>query len=593
MTLPDAVRSPAARLAAAAAVSVAFFAFADGLLAGTWRWCLNESAAVIPAALGAAAYAAAFRRNRRMLAAAVLWALFLLIPALIVRAAVPNPETLVRGDGIKYSSSLVLAVSGGIVLSLAAAWAASVRQKALNGALRLAAALLWALAALVPLAAIGYAVSHGTPIGVYDVIAVWQTTPQEALEYVRFKGAALAVPVLGGTAAAVCLAAAGARRPPLSLGRAALVLALSAAVLCGFSLCKAVPKSLTLKPYADASETYAQMQAFAEGSRRRQAIADALPDIRSQGEDGLFVLVVGESQSRDRMSAYGYGRDTTPWLRSMEKNPGFVRLSSAYSSSVSTVLAVTSALTAVNQYAPGRKPESSPSIIEILNAAGYSTLWLSRQGKIGINDTSVTVIAGQAAASEWLGGRYDDPLAERLRALPVRKGKRFVVLHTYGCHADYILRYPKSAEVWPPKGRPDEYDNAVRYNDSLMRKIYEALSARPDFRALIMMSDHAEDMRLGHNGSNFTWAMTRIPVWFAFSESYAKAHADTVKALRANSGRPFTNDMMFDVLCRITGVTGIPFYAPENDIASESYARRPEELRTMGGTKPLTADPQF
>jgi hypothetical protein len=51
--------------------------------------------------------------------------------------------------------------------------------------------------------------------------------------------------------------------------------------------------------------------------------------------------------------------------------------------------------------------------------------------------------------------------------------------------------------------------------------------------------------------------------------------------------------MMFDVLCRITGVSGIPFYTPENDIASDRYARRPNELRTMSGTKAITDDPQF
>jgi heptose-I-phosphate ethanolaminephosphotransferase len=565
----------------------------DGLLAGTWRWCLNESAAVIPAAVGAAVYAVAFQKNPRMLVCAALWTLFLLVPALIVRALVPNPDMLVRGDGIKYSSSLVIAVSGGIVLTLVSAWAASVRQTMLRALLRIISAVLWLLAALVPLTAVGYVVSHGTPIGVYDVIAVWQTTPQEALEYVRFKGMPLAMSVVAGTVGSLLLAAAGARFKPMSQNRGTLALALAAAVLCGFGFYKGAPKSLTLEPYADASETYAQMQAFADGNRRRQEIAEALPDIRAQGENGLFVLVIGESQSRDRMSAYGYGRDTTPWLRSMEGKPGFVQLQRAYSSSVSTVLAVTSALTSVSQYAPERKLETSPSIIEILNAAGYSTQWLSRQGKIGVNDTSVTVIAKQAGKSEWLDGNFDDALVKHIEKLPVQKGKAFVVLHTYGCHASYFLRYPKSAEHWPAESSPNQYDNAVLYNDSLMKELYEALASRPDFKALIMMSDHAEDMKLGHNGSNFTWAMTRIPVWFAFSGSYAEEHRDIVNALRANSGRPFTNDMMFDVLCRITGVTGIPFYTPENDIASDQYARRSEELRTMGGTKAITDDPQF
>ena len=52
---------------------------------------------------------------------------------------------------------------------------------------------------------------------------------------------------------------------------------------------------------------------------RKQRLRDTLRT-ENTGEPGIYVLVIGESQNRTRMSAYGYHLDTTPWLKEMKNN---------------------------------------------------------------------------------------------------------------------------------------------------------------------------------------------------------------------------------------------------------------------------------
>lgn len=64
---------------------------------------------------------------------------------------------------------------------------------------------------------------------------------------------------------------------------------------------------------------------------------------------GLYVLVIGESATRDHMESYGYKRHTTPFLKASKRprNPAF---SKAFSNHTHTVPVLTYALSQKNQY---------------------------------------------------------------------------------------------------------------------------------------------------------------------------------------------------------------------------------------------------
>ena len=50
------------------------------------------------------------------------------------------------------------------------------------------------------------------------------------------------------------------------------------------------------------------------------------------------------------MGCYGYFRQNTPWMSSMQEQPGYVQLNKAWSCANDTVSALTYALTSKNQY---------------------------------------------------------------------------------------------------------------------------------------------------------------------------------------------------------------------------------------------------
>ena len=85
--------------------------------------------------------------------------------------------------------------------------------------------------------------------------------------------------------------------------------------------------------------------------------------------------------------------------------------------------------------------------------------------------------------------------------------------------------------------------------------------------------------------------MVRIPTWAYFSESYEKDHPDRMEALRNNASKPWTNDMLYEALLGLTGVTGHSFYSEASDILSFEYDRPWKTLRTIHGALPLTEDP--
>ena len=110
---------------------------------------------------------------------------------------------------------------------------------------------------------------------------------------------------------------------------------------------------------------------------RKQRLSNII-QANNAGESGIYVLVIGESQNRTRMSAYGYHLETTPWLNEMKQNKNLLLFQNAYSCHVQTVPALTYALTAKNQY-NSLDLKEAVSLIDVANATGYQTVWLSNQ----------------------------------------------------------------------------------------------------------------------------------------------------------------------------------------------------------------------
>ena len=453
---------------------------------------------------------------------------------------------------------------------------------------------------LVTTVILGYYASSGSLLNASAVMAVFQTNPAEAKSYLDDF-----VPWQVWTAVLILLLAyvivlnkwklSVARIHGMMHHRAGKALLLFCILLAIFSLYRTRDtfyKHLT-------SETRQGLKAYTDFSLYREARATDLTrelDGVTSTRPGVYILVIGESQNKMHMSAYGYDRETTPWLDSMKKDGHTVFFRDARSCHTHTVPVLSYALTAKNQY-DSRNLTKAVTLIEAAKAAGYETIWISNQVRYGAWDTPTSAIASEADKQEWLNTHvgettettaYDGALVDRLANIKPER-KTLIVIHLMGNHGSYRDRYPQDAAVFDVDAPVDLYDNSIRYNDSVVQHIYETAKAMPDFQGLVYCADHADDVdrNLGHDASHFTQDMTKIPFYMIFSDAYVRENPDAVQELKAHEGNRVTNDLLFNEMLAVMGIVIPQEYEKQNDLTSPAYDSDKLRFRTLHGQKEL------
>lgn len=324
---------------------------------------------------------------------------------------------------------------------------------------------------------------------------------------------------------------------------------------------------------------------YSELKRNKQ-----LDVVKKDTQKGIYVVVIGESQNRNRMSVYGYAdHETTPYLSQMKQNKNWFFLDNVYSCHTHTIPVLTYALTQKNTY-NDMKLGDAYSIMDVLHE--FNTYWISNQKAVGYYGEPITEIGMQAKKSIFINKSFvkTDPYdVDLLKELPDEKDLQdtsVIFIHLMGNHGSYVHRYPKGFGKWS-----DYYDNSMLYNDYIVQKIYEHFASMKDFMAFMYFADHADDPRCKcHDASGFTWAMTKIPLYVSLSDNYINNHEQKDKALKEHLHTPFTNDMVFDTVLGILDITDERFYVPENDLSSMKYNHTREDLKTLHGRKPLTEE---
>ena len=346
-------------------------------------------------------------------------------------------------------------------------------------------------------------------------------------------------------------------------------------------------------------ETQKGLQAYRSFTISREARAEAAQnDLAgiSQGNPGVYILVIGESQNRLHMSAYGYDKETTPWLDQMKNDAHTVFFTDARSCHTHTVPVLSYALTDKNQYNQ-RELSKSLTLIEAAKAAGFHTVWLSNQVRYGAWDTPTSVIADEADEQVWLNGHvgettdtnvYDGNLVDSLKQVKATD-KTLIVIHLMGNHGSYRDRYPQEFSVFAGDSPEALYDNSIRYNDFVVQNIYEAAKAMPNFQGLVYCSDHADDVdrNLGHDASHFTQDMTKIPFYMIFSDAYEAKYPGILQELRAHKDNRFTNDLLYNAMLGIMGIVVPADYEEQNDLTSADYNADKARFRTLHGQQEL------
>ncbi len=341
--------------------------------------------------------------------------------------------------------------------------------------------------------------------------------------------------------------------------------------------------------FLDTREYLKTSRLYAENMQQRLQDLTVAPKAPPFAGPSTIILIIGESASRDYMSAFtDYPCDSTPWLRGKKDSRNFLLFPNAYSCASSTVPSLERALTEFNQY-NGKEFYSSCSILDIAHKAGYKTWWYSNQGHLGCADTPITLIANTAGTTKWTRQninqvQYDESLLEYLDEIDPETNN-FVVLHLKGSHFNFINRYPRAFTKF---GTPGQYDlipnylNSLAYTDHVIEAIYNYATSRLNLQALVYFSDHATFPDRWRSPKFDGFGIVRIPLFVYLSDEYIARNAEVYKTLQLHEQSYFTNDLAYELLCGILNISSNHF-DESGCLASPQYKYTRDTLKTNCG----------
>ncbi|MEP2937587.1 MAG: sulfatase-like hydrolase/transferase [Gilvibacter sp.] len=288
--------------------------------------------------------------------------------------------------------------------------------------------------------------------------------------------------------------------------------------------------------FPDENIPYTVVSSFKDYKQTKELLKDQLAQptgldvqVKSYASDkATFVVVIGESTTRRNLQLYGYDRETNPKLNEIKQE--LLVFDSVISPHVHTITALDKIMTLQSFEKP--KVDPNVSIVQLANQAGYNTYWLSNQRAVGVFESIPTIIGSGANRRFFLNGNAYNDVAHDQVLLPTYKeilqdssDQKVIFVHLMGTHVGYDKRYPKEFDIFKGQrkdkdaaasGYINQYDNAIRYNDWLLREFIEELRKISGEKVLLYFSDHGDDVfdqhqAIGHNEFKATRPMYEVP----------------------------------------------------------------------------------
>lgn len=304
----------------------------------------------------------------------------------------------------------------------------------------------------------------------------------------------------------------------------------------------------------------------------------------------------------------------TPWRDSLKEHPDWIYFSNAYSHQTHTEFLLSAALSEGRNLTGITFPQGQ-NIISLSRKVGIKTYWLSSQASLGPWDNMVSALAHSADNRQFTQKVYSHDLGKlgtdeallplldnTLQQLDISQNN-LLIIHLMGSHTPYQSRYPKNfpeininevgwvGNLIAKKEKISIYQSyltAIQHTDMVLEQLFSRIShysKAPTF--FLYFADHADDIfakRSGHDWSVFTWSMARIPMFLWLSEGYRERYPHVHTNLEANSGRVFTNDLIFDLYLGLANIN----WEEKNDhydISSPTYSLTLENAIITEGKK--------
>ena len=434
------------------------------------------------------------------------------------------------------------------------------------------------------------------PLGLNGTMAIYQTNVSEAVEYLSSLGLMqICMIVVVIVIALYCIKLNAenlmdmsqhscSKKKLVCLG----VMAIAAGYYSFFSL---IPRTHIVGLMKATGEYFESVERY--GAQHDKIFENLHVIANNENDKGTIIMVIGESATRNYMKAFNEKNDdTTPWLSSVKNSSDFILFPNVYSCAWNTVPALEHALTEANYY-NNKEFNKSVSIVDVAKKSGYKTYWFSNQGRVGVHDTPITMVAETSDVVEFGGDSvYDEGLLTHLRKVN-RNEKNFIVLHIMGSHIDYNNRYPKKYQIWTDpdhSGRVADYKNSLVYTDKFLQEVYEYSKTNLDLKAFVYFSDHGTDPNRTRDPDETRFIGLRVPLFVYLSPEYQDNHRKVVLGLKGNKEQFFSNDLVYDLMCGIFDIES-ENYDESNSLTSTKYKFDKNSVKAGLGTKMVKDDP--
>jgi len=361
---------------------------------------------------------------------------------------------------------------------------------------------------------------------------------------------------------------------------------------CPFKRCGIIKLYLDVREYSHTNADYKECR------HRRLKNLTVEPQGKPWDKPTTIVMVIGESATRDFMSAFTpMEQDTTPWIRTSAQNDPqhFILFPNAYSCALYTIASLEKALTEFNQY-NDKNFNDACTIIDMAHALGYRVHWYSNQGHLGAFDTHVTLMAETADVAKWTKQQlnkvqYDMTLLDYIDELDPTVNN-LLVLHLKGSHFNFLNRYPEDHTVWGQPGVQDNelnYMNSLHYTDTVLHNIYDICRKKLNMQAMVYFSDHGQIPTQRRTPSFQGFSGARIPMFVWLGDDYISHHPQPYNELKKNRECYFTNDLVYNLMCGLMDLES-NCYEKSDSLTSPSYRHTIDTLTTDDGRIPLTDD---
>lgn len=415
-----------------------------------------------------------------------------------------------------------------------------------------------------------YLWNYGAVITNPAILAIWQTTPSEAKEYLMMTGGytgiiAIVVGVILMWVGLFLLNHWGmGERSEIKEDRDISVKSLIAMIVlcvlaCGYGFTKGLRKTCIVEMCADVKQYFENSEAYRTNHDANFAKLVVQPNTPKFTEPSTIMVIIGESASRSFISAYNgkYPVNTSPWLKAQRTNPNFCFFEKVRACAGQTVPVLEKALTEKNLQ---NKLEFKDcvSIIDLARKAGYKTYWFSNQSRMDESATPITLVAETANVVDWTNvdsdsWQYDEQLLKSLQLVDESRNN-FVVLHLIGSHAAFENRFPETFAK-PGKTLTENYELSLQYTDANLQKFFEFAKEKLNLQAMLYFSDHGCVPKDKRRADETRDAHMEIPYVLYLGDEYRALYPGTVDRLQTKAHETFTNDLTYDIVQEMLNVT--------------------------------------